>query len=307
MNQSFIIGTCDGMCPTEQITERIANKDFHFLECVTGTTSPHRIPIPEKFIKKYERSAASKRFLPETVRTETGLALSITILFRHFSEWYPNEAEIYPFLHDRIRAIHSDVLLQRLYSPQTSNILEQSIIILLLSQQSASIRKDFDWKSHNALLQQLFLTDYDIVSHLICTEPSSVTRTNRLFISYTLLFFSQNTESSVFFLRSVSPCVLRTQELQLGILFLDSLLTQNYYRIVSLIQLSRDPLLHILLSDRLNNLYRSTCSLLKPPHSQSSLLQQKHSPEIESLPSPHCMTSPSVEEVYDYYSLRTNE
>jgi hypothetical protein len=69
MNENYIVGTCEQMCPESEITLRKKNRLVHFYES-------------NVFVKEFSRSAADKRAQsPKDLRTFSALQKTLDYLF----------------------------------------------------------------------------------------------------------------------------------------------------------------------------------------------------------------------------------
>lgn len=69
INDSYIVGTCEAMCPASEITLRKKNNLIHYFE-------------RSAFVKEFSRSAADKRGArPSDLRTFSALRKTLDYLF----------------------------------------------------------------------------------------------------------------------------------------------------------------------------------------------------------------------------------
>ncbi|KAM0137076.1 hypothetical protein ACHAO1_004251 [Botrytis cinerea] len=110
-------GTCDQMCPEEEIIRRIIEDDVQRAEreqAPDGTTRPS----PQMMIKKLARSAAGEDApLPQDVRSPAALRRTLDYLIDVVLGEDNNLAAQHEFLWDRTRAIRRDFVFQSSMSP----------------------------------------------------------------------------------------------------------------------------------------------------------------------------------------------
>ncbi|KAI9641214.1 actin cytoskeleton and mitosis protein [Ciborinia camelliae] len=110
-------GTCDQMCPEEEIIRRIIEDDVQRAEKETAPDGSMR-PSPQMMIKKLARSAAGEDApLPQDVRSPAALRRTTDYLIDSLLGEDDNLAAQHEFLWDRTRAIRRDFVFQSSMSP----------------------------------------------------------------------------------------------------------------------------------------------------------------------------------------------
>lgn len=110
-------GTCDQMCPEEEIIRRIIEDDVQRAEKEVAPDGSMR-PSPQMMIKKLARSAAGEDApLPQDVRSPAALRRTLDYLIDTVLGEDDNLAAQHEFLWDRTRAIRRDFVFQSSMSP----------------------------------------------------------------------------------------------------------------------------------------------------------------------------------------------
>ncbi|KAF5871281.1 putative leucine permease transcriptional regulator protein [Botrytis fragariae] len=110
-------GTCDQMCPEEEIIRRIIEDDVQRAEKEQAPDGSMR-PSPQMMIKKLARSAAGEDApLPQDVRSPAALRRTLDYLIDIVLGEDDNLAAQHEFLWDRTRAIRRDFVFQSSMSP----------------------------------------------------------------------------------------------------------------------------------------------------------------------------------------------
>lgn len=110
-------GTCDQMCPEEEIIRRIIEDDVQRAEKESAPDGSMR-PSPQMMIKKLARSAAGEDApLPQDVRSPAALKRTLDYLIDTVLGEDDNLAAQHEFLWDRTRAIRRDFVFQSSMSP----------------------------------------------------------------------------------------------------------------------------------------------------------------------------------------------
>ncbi|KAB8291727.1 hypothetical protein EYC80_006524 [Monilinia laxa] len=110
-------GTCDQMCPEEEIIRRIIEDDVQRAEKEAAPDGSMR-PSPQMMIKKLARSAAGEDApLPQDVRSPAALRRTLDYLIDSVLGEDDNLAAQHEFLWDRTRAIRRDFVFQSSMSP----------------------------------------------------------------------------------------------------------------------------------------------------------------------------------------------
>ncbi|XP_026742535.1 germinal-center associated nuclear protein [Trichoplusia ni] len=119
-NTDQIVGTCNLMCPEDEINLREVERLVHVLE-VWG--------MERKLVKSYSRSAAdSNMAVPHLLRPYAVLINTVQFLLLEITRRKDVPASVvYDFVDDRLRAVRQDMTIQRLPPEQCVNLLEPMI------------------------------------------------------------------------------------------------------------------------------------------------------------------------------------
>ncbi|KAJ7307136.1 hypothetical protein JRQ81_009119 [Phrynocephalus forsythii] len=168
-----VVGTCPGMCPSNEFALRQRLRRLHRLEL---GPSPERLPDPERAVKEYSRPAAGKPPpRPDELRPPAVLLATAAHLLQLAGqdgeedddddeeddggqEGVPtvSAADRGAFVADRLRALRLDLTLQRLSGPPAAAVLEHAVAALLHAghRLSAEPPSRFDAQLHRAQLQE---------------------------------------------------------------------------------------------------------------------------------------------------------
>ncbi|KAK3095711.1 hypothetical protein FSP39_017918 [Pinctada imbricata] len=156
LQQQTVRGSCQKMCPDNEIKLRIREKLVHPLEMVTRNG---RLEIdPDRIVKEYSRSAAGRHdpdpgdLRPASVLHQTVEYLLQQVILTDTRPWN----EVYDFVFDRLRAVRQDMVIQNLNGHDAIRILERIIRFLVfsgyrLSEEEISV---FDPTINNQHLQE---------------------------------------------------------------------------------------------------------------------------------------------------------
>ncbi|KAL3278356.1 hypothetical protein HHI36_013686 [Cryptolaemus montrouzieri] len=116
LNQ-FITGTCETMCPLEEMKMREKEHLLHILEMVPGTEKLDRpLADPKRIVKSFNRSAAGKSLAkksqlrpPEVLLRTVNYLLDDVIQNKNVS-WTVK----YNFIMDRLRSVRQDMIIQNI-------------------------------------------------------------------------------------------------------------------------------------------------------------------------------------------------
>ncbi|XP_049866797.1 SAC3 domain-containing protein 1 [Pectinophora gossypiella] len=119
-NSDEIKGTCNSMCPQDEVTMREKERLVHVLEVL----GPKRM-----LVKTYRRSAAdSNMALPRNLRPYPVLRDTVHYLLLDVTKRTDvSTACVYDFLNDRLRAVRQDMTIQRLCPENCASLLEPMI------------------------------------------------------------------------------------------------------------------------------------------------------------------------------------
>ncbi|XP_041863273.1 SAC3 domain-containing protein 1 [Melanotaenia boesemani] len=128
-------GTCQTMCPTQELQNRETQKRLHRFEMVPGTEKDRR-PRGDRLraVKEYSRPAAGKDatnpsdLRPPSVLLKTVCYLIDDIVASHnLHPW----TEVYNFVFDRLRSVKQDMIIQRISGLDCVAILERTVRFLI--------------------------------------------------------------------------------------------------------------------------------------------------------------------------------
>ncbi|CAD0196552.1 unnamed protein product [Chrysodeixis includens] len=117
-----IVGTCNSMCPEDEIKLREAEHLVHILEVWDWGKE-------RKLVKSFSRSAADTNMaVPRLLRPYAVLINTVQyLLFEITKRKDVPEAVVYEFVDDRLRAVRQDMTIQRLPPEECVNLLEPMI------------------------------------------------------------------------------------------------------------------------------------------------------------------------------------
>ncbi|XP_037530616.1 SAC3 domain-containing protein 1 [Nematolebias whitei] len=127
-------GTCQTMCPVQELRDREAQSRLHCFEMVPGTER-NRKPKgdPLRVVKEYSRPAAGKDVTkPSDLRPPDMLLKTVFYLIDDIaaSPLHP-WTEVYSFVFDRLRSVKQDMIIQRLSGRDCVAILERTVRFLI--------------------------------------------------------------------------------------------------------------------------------------------------------------------------------
>ncbi|KAJ8722984.1 hypothetical protein PYW07_004164 [Mythimna separata] len=119
-NSDRITGTCNSMCPEDEVKLREQERLIHVLE-VWGSE--------KKLVKGYSRSAAdSNMAVPHLLRPYPVLTYTVQYLLMDITRRVDVPASVvYDYVNDRLRAVRQDATIQRLPPEQCACLLEPMI------------------------------------------------------------------------------------------------------------------------------------------------------------------------------------
>lgn len=134
MEDGFVKGTCQTMCPKDEAFLRQKENLLHKLEMKEGTECDSLPKFdPEKIVKCFNRSAAgAETTKPANLRPFPVLQKTINYLYRRVFPLHKEKpVYIYNFMFDRFRAVRQDAIIQNLTPAETIKILEPIVRFLI--------------------------------------------------------------------------------------------------------------------------------------------------------------------------------
>ncbi|XP_055911980.1 SAC3 domain-containing protein 1 [Eupeodes corollae] len=126
----FVQGTCEEMCPDQEVKLRTKERLLHFYECKPGQKN-----VPGILVKSFSRSAAGIK-IPrrKDLRTQRALNQTVEYLLKEIilDKRRPFN-HVYDFVFDRLRAIRQEIVMQSYDSTATIRLLEPMIMFLAYS------------------------------------------------------------------------------------------------------------------------------------------------------------------------------
>lgn len=186
-----IVGECQCMCPRAEIITREKNRRLSIFEILTGTEKD-RLPKAdfEKCVKEFSRSAAGCEMNLSIVRPAKVLLRCVKYLIddildheKHGKSWI----EIYEFVSDRLRAIRQDMVVQRLGTYESIEILKKAVRFHIVVMEECKFDFHFDRAS---CLDQLHACIMPLLSHIRTTNLTI----DREFDLYHILLNMKSTE-----------------------------------------------------------------------------------------------------------------
>ncbi|CAI5639708.1 unnamed protein product [Oreochromis niloticus] len=128
-------GTCQTMCPAQELRDREAQNRLHHFEMLPGTEKDRRPKgDPSRAVKEYSRPAAGKDSTkPSDLRPPPVLLKTVNYLINDIAaapSLYP-WTEVYTFVFDRLRAVKQDMIIQRMSGLDCVVILERTVRFLI--------------------------------------------------------------------------------------------------------------------------------------------------------------------------------
>ena len=125
-----ITGTCDEMCPKSEVQRRSDEGDLEIFERV-DESNRNKTSI-DLCCKKYTRIVDGVQ--PDMVRTKTGLAKTMSHLWRILDERQEEFVVKSKFLWDRLRSVRQDLSLQQMYDAFAASALQQMVRYAIISE-----------------------------------------------------------------------------------------------------------------------------------------------------------------------------
>ncbi|CAL8348376.1 unnamed protein product [Gadus morhua 'NCC'] len=132
-------GTCQSMCPNQELQERESQNRLHRFETLAGTEKRAgercRRPRadPKRTVKEYSRPAAGKDSTrPSDLRPPAVLLRTVCYLIDDIATM-PGQTswnEVYDFAFDRLRSVRQDMIIQRTAGPESRAVLERTVRLL---------------------------------------------------------------------------------------------------------------------------------------------------------------------------------
>ncbi|KAF6726359.1 SAC3 domain-containing protein 1 [Oryzias melastigma] len=128
-------GTCQTMCPSQELQDREAQNRLHHFEMVPGTEKDRRPKgDPRRAVKEYARPAAGKDATnPTDLRPPAVLLKTVHYLIDEIAA-SPNLhpwTEVYNFVFDRLRSVKQDMIIQRVSGSDCVALLEPVVRFLI--------------------------------------------------------------------------------------------------------------------------------------------------------------------------------
>ncbi|OCK85485.1 hypothetical protein K432DRAFT_277775, partial [Lepidopterella palustris CBS 459.81] len=167
-----LVGTCPDMCPEFERVQRVVEREVNNPECdpkSLGKGFADRVPLEERFVKKFRRSAAGMdEQLPSDLRPPAILQKTVEYLFNKLLPEFPF-AEITNYLWDRTRAVRNDFSIQQVRKLADVRIaidcFERIVRFHLLSlhqmARDAGIPPEYSWKQDHEQMEKAL---YSLVS-----------------------------------------------------------------------------------------------------------------------------------------------
>ncbi|XP_072245731.1 SAC3 domain-containing protein 1 [Leuresthes tenuis] len=128
-------GTCQTMCPSQELRDRETQNRLHRFEMVPGTEKDRRPRgDPLRAVKEYSRPAAGKDATnPTDLRPPSVLLKTVCYLIDNIvaSPNQPPWTEVYSFVFDRLRSVKQDMIIQRVSGLDCVAILERTVRFLI--------------------------------------------------------------------------------------------------------------------------------------------------------------------------------
>ncbi|XP_077463463.1 SAC3 domain-containing protein 1 isoform X1 [Stigmatopora argus] len=129
------IGTCQTMCPAEEVHKRESQNRLHRFEMLAGTEKDRRPRAdPQRIVKEYSRPAAGKDSANSAeLRPPAVLLKTVCYLIDEVAtspQLHPWN-EVYSFVFDRLRSVKQDMIIQRVHGTDCVAILERSVRFLI--------------------------------------------------------------------------------------------------------------------------------------------------------------------------------
>ncbi|KAM9762045.1 SAC3 domain-containing protein 1 [Menidia menidia] len=130
-------GTCQTMCPAQELQDRERKNCLHRFEMVPGTEKSKKPRgDPSRAVKEYSRPAAGKDATnPTELRPPSVLLKTVCYLIDNIvaspkqNPW----TEVYSFVFDRLRSVKQDMIIQRVSGPDCVAILEKAVRFFIYS------------------------------------------------------------------------------------------------------------------------------------------------------------------------------
>ncbi|GLH10248.1 Uncharacterized protein GBIM_15191 [Gryllus bimaculatus] len=127
LNEPFIKGTCENMCPEKEIKFREKEGLLHPFEIMRSSEKTVRLKAdPARTVKKYARSAAGQSMpKPSDLRTPQALKKTVSYLLNDITtmescDW----CTVYDFVFDRLCAVRQDAVIQHLDVTHSIDIMK---------------------------------------------------------------------------------------------------------------------------------------------------------------------------------------
>ncbi|XP_055843346.1 germinal-center associated nuclear protein [Episyrphus balteatus] len=126
----FVQGTCEEMCPEQEVKLRTKERLLHFYECKPGQKN-----VPGILVKSFSRSAAGIKIpRKKDLRTQRSLNKTVEYLLKEITLDKRRPFNyVYDFVFDRLRAIRQEIVMQNYDAKATIRLLEPMIMFLAYS------------------------------------------------------------------------------------------------------------------------------------------------------------------------------
>uniref|UniRef100_A0A3P9HTB2 Si:zfos-452g4.1 n=2 Tax=Oryzias latipes TaxID=8090 RepID=A0A3P9HTB2_ORYLA len=128
-------GTCQTMCPVQELQDRVAQNRLHHFEMVPGTEKDRRPKgDPLRAVKEYARPAAGKDATnPTDLRPPPVLLKTVHYLINEIAATPSRHpwTEVYGFVFDRLRSVKQDMIIQRVSGSECAALLEPIVRFLI--------------------------------------------------------------------------------------------------------------------------------------------------------------------------------
>lgn len=149
----FVQGTCEDMCPEQEVKLRTKERLLHFYECKAGQKN-----VPGILVTAFSRSAAGIKIpRKKDLRTQRALTKTIEYLLKEIALDKRRPFNyVYDFVFDRLRAIRQEIVMQNYGARATIRLLEPMIMFLAYSRYRLCVESvdNFDPKICDQHLQE---------------------------------------------------------------------------------------------------------------------------------------------------------
>ncbi|QDZ17592.1 SAC3/GANP/THP3 family protein [Chloropicon primus] len=227
-------GTCQGMCPEEEVCERAKWNDFHALELRIPSTSYAGWTRERLAIKKHKRNIDSCDRHPTRLRTIGALTGTVDHMLGILDVEGVDFEDAYKLLWDRMRSVRSDLMIQRLLNRREATVMYEKMVryhivcSYELCERKASVKNPhgFDQKLNTEQLGKTLQTLLTIYDHKL---EGSRRHEEAEFWGYSILL-----GLDAFKLMQVRRDLLDTEEVQFALCVLRAVESGNYSKFFQL-------------------------------------------------------------------------